>query len=156
MIKAILSDFSRTLLFPKDENYTGKLNALHENLKDSPNYNIWEHYKLNQGLLEFYKQISSSVDVYIFTTKYIQEWPPLKEKLSSAVSGTFIASQLNVKKDDSESYKLVAEKVGYNVEEIIFIDDAQENINAARKAGMVTIKFNSNKQVVEDVRKALN
>jgi hypothetical protein len=35
MIKAIVSDFSRVLLFPKDKNYQDSLNALHKQLSQN-------------------------------------------------------------------------------------------------------------------------
>ena len=155
MIKAIVSDFSRTLLSPTDETYTGGLNALHESLKDRADYDIWEHYLLNQDLLAFYKTIGSRVDVYMFTTKYIQEWPPLKEKLDGVFKEVFSGARLDLKKDDPQSYKVIAQKVGLEPNEILYIDDKQANLDAAKEAGMVIIRFESEQQAIKDIEKTM-
>lgn len=52
MIKAIVSDFSRTLIFHKDPNYTGHINAFHEEkMNENENYDVWEYTKI-AGILE--------------------------------------------------------------------------------------------------------
>jgi len=56
MPTALLSDFSRVLLRPKDKAYTGGLNALHKRLLAElrGTYSIFDHYELNEELLDFY------------------------------------------------------------------------------------------------------
>ncbi len=156
MIKAIVSDFSRTLLYPTDVSYTGGLNSLHESLKDSADYDIWEHYRLNKDLLAFYKTKGNVVDVYMFTTRYIQEWPPLKEKLDSVFKYVFSSARLGLPhKTNPQAYKVIAEKVGLETNEILYIDDKQANLDAAKEAGMVVIRFESEQQAMEDIGKAM-
>jgi len=156
MIKAIVSDFSRTLLSPTDKTYTGGLNTLHESLKDRADYDIWEYYRLNQDLLAFYKTLGSSIDVYIFTTKYIQEWPPLKEKLDGVFKDIFSSARLGLPdKTDPQAYKIVAEKLELKPNEILYIDDKQENLDAAKEASMIIIRFESEQQTMKDVDKLI-
>ena len=155
MIKVIVSDFSRTLLLPIDESYGGGLNALHENLKDRVDYDIWKHYRLNQNLLDLYKTIGSRINIYMFTTGYIQEWPPLKEKLNGVFREVFSSIRLDFKKDDPQSYKIIAKKVGCDLSEILYIDDEQVNLDAAKEAGMAVIRFESEQQAIKDIGKEL-
>ncbi|PIR04190.1 MAG: hypothetical protein COV59_03330 [Candidatus Magasanikbacteria bacterium CG11_big_fil_rev_8_21_14_0_20_39_34] len=155
MLKAILSDLSRTLLFPVDENYTGKLNALHESLKEDPNYDIHKYFFLNEELLSFYKSINKHIDIYMFTTKYIQEWPPLKEQMNGIFKDIFSGARLNLKKDDPEAYNRIAEKIGLEPSEILFIDDSEANTDAAKEAGLFTILFESKQKAIIDLKKAL-
>ena len=45
MITTLLFDFSNTLLFAKDKNYSGGLNKLHkELLAKEQNYNFWNNF----------------------------------------------------------------------------------------------------------------
>jgi len=74
MIKAIVSDFSRVLLFPKDKSYQGSLNALHKELSEKPSYNALDFFELNVGLLDFYKSLKDRIPVYIFTSDVIQDY----------------------------------------------------------------------------------
>ena len=54
MIKAILSDFARVILFPKDENYKSRLDILEKKLKRNlGNYNVFDYFRLNQEILVF-------------------------------------------------------------------------------------------------------
>ena len=156
MIKAIVSDFSRTVLCAIDKNYNGGLNALHDSLKAKTDYDIWEYFKLNQELLTFYESINDRIDIYMFTTNYIQEWPPLKEKMEDVFKEVFSGARLNLKKDDPQAYKVIAEKIGYNLNEILFIDDSQTNLDAAKEAGMEIIRFESEQQAIRNVDEVIS
>lgn len=153
-IKAILTDFSWVLLFPKDEKFTGKLNAFYEKLKEDSEFDFWDYFKLNDELLNFYK--NSPLDVYVFTSAYIQEHPPLAAKLDGFFKETFSAARLNLKKTESDSYKTLAVEINLKPEEILFIDDRPEHNVAAKEAGMVAIQYQSNEQVMREVDKIIN
>lgn len=73
MIKAIVSDFSRVLLFPKDKTYQDSLNILHKELSQKPNYNVLDYFELNIKLLDFYKSLKDKTPVYIFSSDAIQD-----------------------------------------------------------------------------------
>jgi len=157
MYKALVSDLSRTLLSAADENYTGKLNGLHEKLiEEQGDYDFWSYFRLHQDLLAFYKTLSEKIDVYIFTTKFIQEYPPLAEKLEPIFKDIFSARRLGLqKKLEPEAYKVVAEKIDLEPKEILYIDDKQANLDAAMEAGMTVIKFESEEQAIKDIGKAM-
>ncbi len=152
MIKAIVSDFSRVILSSKDNNYDGKINGLHEKLllKDA-NYNFWNYFVLNQELLEFYNRIKNELNIYIFTSRYVQQHPPLKEKLEGIFKDIFISTDLGVKKIDREAYLLIADKIGLDTSEVLLIDDRQINIDVAKEVGMATILFKTNKETIKNI-----
>jgi putative hydrolase of the HAD superfamily len=54
-------------------------------------------------------------------------------------------------KPSKEIYLHLLEKYNLNPEETIFIDDLQENINGARKAGIHGIRFKNVMQAKEDL-----
>jgi len=51
-------------------------------------------------------------------------------------------------------YEGIAQKIGLEPEEILFIDDAQSNLDVAKKSGMAVIQYQSNDQVIKDIEKA--
>ena len=53
MIKVILSDFARVILFPKDKSYPGRLDELQAKLNNqSEGHNFFDYFELNQELLD--------------------------------------------------------------------------------------------------------
>ena len=151
MIKAILSDFSKVCVFAKDEKYTGGLNSLHEELLKEGDYDFWKYFSLNQELLSFYKNKSKSIDIYVFTTKYIQDYPPIKDKIDGIFKDVFSGARLSIEKSNYESYNVIAKKIKLNSDEILFIDDNSKNVEAAKESGMQTILYKSNKDVIAKI-----
>ncbi len=138
-IKAILSDFSNTLLFPVDREYRGSLNSLYNQLKDSVEFNFWQHFSWNQHLYRQYQQFKSEgVKLYVFTTGSIQADKALTEKMQLFTSVFTVASIGNLEKENSQAYLEIAQRIETDPHEILFIDDTQLNIDAANTAGLNT------------------
>ena len=156
MIKAIVSDLSRTLLFPKDENCSEGLNPLHKRLSSEDNYDFWAYFKLNQDLLNLYQTINDKVTLYMLTTGHIQEWPPLKEKLQGIFKGIFSTAVLDwPSKSDPQTFKILAQKIGIKPNEILYIDDNKTFIEAAKQSGLIVVTFESNEQAIQDINNKL-
>lgn len=153
-IKAIVSDFSKVILSCKDKKLD-KTNILHEELIKKGDYPFWEYFVLNQELLNFYEKIGKEFPIYIFTTRYIQEYPPCAKKLEPYFQKTFIADQLNLKKSTPESYLQIAKLLELLPEEILFIDDTEKNIQAAESANLKTIRHKNNAQTFQKVMEIL-
>lgn len=152
MIKALVTDFSRVLLSPREVDYAGGLNALHRDLTGRGDYDFWEYFQLNEELLEFYKTLGQKIRVYMFTSEYIQEHTALQPKLERVFVKVFSAARLNIKKSDSETYRVIAEKIGIKPEEILYIDDKQSNLDCAAETGMSVLRFDSNEQVIPEIK----
>ncbi len=58
-----------------------------------------------------------------------------------------------LRKPDPEAFKLSAKHLNTNLSECIFVDDKQENLDAARELGMKTILFKNNPQFFRDLKK---
>jgi FMN phosphatase YigB (HAD superfamily) len=67
--------------------------------------------------------------------------------------GSVISYQIKMTKPSKEIYHHLLEKYNLNPEETIFIDDLQENINGARKAGIQGIRFKNVTQTKEELAK---
>lgn len=151
MIKALVSDFSRVLLSPVDNTYTGGLNDLHQELAARGDYDFWQYFKLNQDLLTFYQRINKQVAIYMFTSEYIQEDPALQPKLTGIFKNIFSGARIGLRKSDPQAYKTITERIGLKPEEILYIDDKQTNLDIAQEAGLNALLFESNEQVMADI-----
>ena len=155
MIKAIVSDFSRVILFPKDTIYGGSLNELHQKLSKNPGYNILDYFYLNQELLDFYKSFRDDVGVYVFTSEVIQEDSSLTLYLEPALVYMYSAQEMGVNKKEAEAYVKMSENLGFDPKEVLYIDDSEENIKAATNAGMKAIRYTSNQDLFSKIKKEL-
>lgn len=145
MIKVLLSDFSRVLLFPKDSSYQGGLNDLYKKVLRS-SFKFWDFFELNSELLNYYKSLTS-VKLAIFTSEIIQEAPELKVSLAS-FQDIFSGQRLGIDKARPEAYELLLGKLGAKPGEVVYIDDNLANIQAAKAAGLLTIAYQVNEQII--------
>jgi FMN phosphatase YigB (HAD superfamily) len=156
MIKFIISDFSKVLLFPKDKNYAGKLNDLHKKNLESGGYDFWKHFELDQKLFDYYKTLSKNYELFIFTSEYIQDYPPVRQILDTVFRKIFIAFEMNVKKDDPIAYQKLSDLLDCSPEEIIYIDDSQANVDAANKVRMNAILYKTADSTISKITKKLS
>jgi len=56
-----------------------------------------------------------------------------------------------LRKPEKEIYLLSINRIGFNADEIIFVDDREENVIAARQIGITGIQFFSPDQVKKDI-----
>jgi FMN phosphatase YigB (HAD superfamily) len=147
MIKAILVDFARTLIFPKDKTYLGGVNVLHEKLKVDSSYKLFDHFELNEVLIKHLKILSESIPVYMFTSDFIQEDVSLRSQVTPLFTKVYSARAMGMSKSEFDTYKFIANDLNLKPEEILFIDDNLNNVKAARDAGMEIIHFKDNSDI---------
>ncbi len=153
-MKTIVFDFSRVLLFPKNQAYQGELNKLHADLSSKPNYKFLENFKFNEDLLNFLEQQKDNIELYIFTTGVIQNTPEVRGRIKGIFRKIFTVADMGFNKESIEAFNGVIKEIGKKPEEITFVDDKVENIEPARKAGLKTIHYhNDNNRLIEDLKK---
>ncbi|OGG72823.1 hypothetical protein A3A38_02530 [Candidatus Kaiserbacteria bacterium RIFCSPLOWO2_01_FULL_53_17] len=155
---SILSDFSRTILHPKDTNYTGGLNALHKKLgaELGDAYRVLDHFEFNTELMDFYRSLTD-VSVSVFTTDVIQDHPHIRPELEAVFENIFAANNLGVSKKDPNAYLSVARKLNASPSSIVYVDDQRANNEAARVAGMNVVHFDGNTPlVIEKIKHLLS
>ncbi len=155
MIQSLVSDFSNVVLLSKDKSYSGGLNALYKKLSAQGEYDFFAYFQFNRDLLDFYKTLSKDIDLYLFTSEYIQEHPLVRSEIDGMFKEVFSGARLGLIKTHASTYKTIADIIGKKSEEILFIDDRQENIDAARDADMAVIRYESNNQTIREIRKKL-
>ncbi len=147
MISALLFDFSRVLLFPKDASYKGGLNDLYRTLSKK-HFNFFDHFSLNSELLEKIEYLQGSFLCSVFTSESIQDAPEVKPILEKIFKEIYSAEKFALKKTDPSAYLFIANNLNIHPSNILFIDDKEENLKAAEKAGLKTHLFVSNQELI--------
>lgn len=150
MIKVILCDFSRVILLPKEE--VPSLNDLHKKLSGSGEYHFSDHFQLNEELLDYLLKHKDQYIICMYTTSIIHEEPEVKERLDKIFKKIYSVIELNLDKKDSSSYHSIATDLKVNPEEILFIDDSEGNVIAAKEAGLKVIQYQSNPQLFNKLK----
>lgn len=106
MIKAIISDFSRTLLFPKDTTYQGSLNELYRQVKENSDFKFFNYFVWNQPMHDYYEKlmIEKQLSLYIFTTDKIQEDPEVVPFTQDIYSDVLTVRDVNGLNKDLRGY----------------------------------------------------
>lgn len=152
MIKVLLFDLSNTILFAKDKNYIGGLNALHNQLQATvPNFAFLDHFELNLELLSMLQSLQSSYVIALFTSETIQDSPAIKPTLEKVFDPIISATKIGYHKTDPQAYSYIANILKHLPEEVFFVDDNQTNTLAASQAGCKTHRY----QNVESLNKIL-
>jgi len=152
-IKVLLFDFSRVIIFPKDDTYPGLLNDLYKKAMSGGNFNFYNSFTFNIELLSFLKTIKSYISLDIYTTDILQNDPVAKAVLEPVFDHIFSANELGLRKKDPQGYKIIAEKLGVKPNEILFVDDSLVNVETAKKAGLQAIQFTSNGNLIKVLNK---
>ena len=156
MIKVIVSDFSRVLLFPKEGSYKDGLNALHKELSEKSDYSPLDYFEFNQPLLDLYQSLKAKYPLYIFTSDAIQDAPEFQQYLKPIFEDILSAKKMNTDKKTSDAYTLVAKQIGVDPQEILYIDDTPANIQAAKTAGLSTFLYSDFEKLRTHISEALN
>jgi FMN phosphatase YigB (HAD superfamily) len=142
MIKAIVFDFYKVFVDNDEGSYIGGL---------SDKVVVLEHFALNEGLLEFAKKLSQRYQLFIFTTGFIHNEIEIHHKISKIFTYAYNINEIGHTKNEPEAYTTLASLMNIKPEEIVFIDDSQENVDAAKKAGCTAIRFQTNEQIINDL-----
>ncbi len=139
-------DDGRILYTEKFPQYKEEIKKFWDNIMD-----IVKEYDYAKPLIHELKE--QGYGVYILSNYPIEttemHWPTftfLKE-----TDGRIISGYEKITKPDEGIYRLLESRFGIKLEECIFVDDRQVNIEAANKFGMTAILFTG----YEDLRKQL-
>ncbi len=80
----------------------------------------------------------------------------LAENLTSLFDGLFLSYKIGYRKPSERIYQHAIKRLKCLPEEILFIDDLENNIAAARDLGIQTIHLSDNKKIAELVLSKLN
>lgn len=116
-----------------------------EILKSEIEYAL-EHYKTDipakAGALEYMHLLSEkSIPMFSFTAGMAELFMPCAQRLgvTEYIKDFYTADMFSLPKSHPNAWKILAEKIGEQPENIMVFDDNLENISAAKQAGMQAI-----------------
>lgn len=77
--------------------------------------------------------------------KVVKEWIPIQN-----FDYVFLSHQVGVMKPDKKIYQHILEKVPYDSNEIILVDDRKQNVEVAKQLGIDGIEFLNFEKIVKD------
>lgn len=66
------------------------------------------------------------------------------------------SAEVQLAKPEEKIYRLVCQRLGVRPEEAVFVDDVLENVEGARKIGMLGVRFLNPHQALEDLQSLMN
>ena len=101
--------------------------------------------EINDGFLDFISSVNKNYKMAIISndssrwSKFIRE----KFDVNKHFDVISISGDLKIQKPDERIFELTIEQLGCRAEDCLYVDDREENLEAARKVGMNVVLFNS-------------
>ena len=140
----------------------GEINAsdYFKSLRQSLRVDISEHQFLTgwnsiyigevPGVFNLLKKAAEKLPIYAFTNSnsaHQKVWSKRFSNILSLFNSVFISSEIGKRKPEPEAFQAVANSVGLELNQMIFYDDAIENIEGAQKVGLNTVHVKSTSDI---------
>lgn len=105
---------------------------------------LYQAYRFEPGMQELLARLKQIEGLSMHTmTNYPDWWRMIEQKLelSRYVDWTFISCEQGLRKPNPEAYLQAARLAGQPPEACLFIDDRQQNCDAAQAVGMRAVRF---------------
>ena len=111
-----------------------------------------KNFKQNKELFkELFKLKKQGYKIAVLSDKwFLSKEALMPEKIYKNFDETIVSCDVGVRKPNQKIYQLAVKKLKVSPKEILFIDNQKWNILPAKKLGMNTILFKSNKQLFSD------
>ena len=101
-------------------------------------------HTLNHGIVELLSEAKSKdISVWCLSNDVGRWSDKIRNNLGieKFLRGSVISGDIGIRKPDKGIYETLIQSSGFKIEEILFIDDRQKNVVAARELGIETIMF---------------
>ncbi len=112
----------------------------------------------NEELFAYFRELRGRGVRLALCTNNVREWEPrwrtllpIDELFEVVVDSGFVG----IRKPDPGIYGLTLERLGLRGEEVVFVDDLEQNVEAARALGMAGVVFTSTPQARGEIEAAL-
>jgi len=116
-----------------------------------------KNFKQNKKLLRFAADLKKrGYGIAILSDQWPLSYDALMPKKLYSIFGKKVVSHIDkIRKPNLGAYKLILKKLKLKPNQTVFIDNREWNIKPAKKLGMKTILFKTNKQLFEQLAKIL-
>ncbi|MEI7603518.1 MAG: HAD-IA family hydrolase [bacterium] len=147
MINAILLDIARLIVFSKSDAIVGSLNSFYQEHSKDTNFDFFNYYRVNDELLNYLERLKNKYEIFGFTKGIIHSVPEIKNKIDNIFDEIYTVNEIGFEKDLPNSYLNVCSFIQIEPEEVIFIDDIEKNLEAAKVAGLNIYKYTTNEDL---------
>ncbi len=115
---------------------------------------IWcDNFWLNDDAISAIKWLGRERRLVLVSNTDVLHWKYLDRKygLAKLFDGVVLSYRVGVVKPEPEIYKIALEKAGVTPGEAVFVDDIEENVEAARKLGMAGILYQPGVDLVGEI-----
>ncbi len=119
---------------------------------------VSDTYKRNEPLIARIKQLRQHYKIAMLSNvgnDFIQSLFTQQE-LDELFDAVLLSSTIGVVKPNAEAYQMTAEALGVHLDECLFIDDRQPNVDGAKLAGMEAMLFTTNQQINAELEARLS
>ncbi len=118
---------------------------------------FWGGDRLDTGLVDYIRSLRGSVRTAVISNG----WLNLRENLlrwgiADAFDVIVVSAEAGVLKPDPRIYSLALERLAVSPAQAVFVDDFIENVEGARRAGMLAVHFRDPIQARAEVDALLN
>ena len=115
---------------------------------------FWDNNELIPGMQELIIKLGEKYKIGFLANLAEEVYKSDKDLWDFESFGESVMSfREKVKKPDVEAIELIINKLGVEKEEIIYVDDKPETIEKYSEYGVKCVKFDSKKQLIEDLKK---
>ena len=110
--------------------------------------------KEKPGIRDSLQRLAHRYPLYVMTNTNPEHeiiWAETHRELLSLFKDIFVSSRMGCRKPDLAAYRHVARSIGLPGNRILFFDDAEENIEGARKAGMHAIRVDGASTITQSI-----
>lgn len=113
--------------------------------------------KINYEILEIIKELKSkNYKIGLLSNNSLGLNQRIKDKdLTEFFDTIVISGETGYQKPQPEIFKILADKLGIKINELLFIDDTKKSLEGAKIIGYTPILFIDNKKLEEDISKVL-
>ena len=140
------------------DHVANKLSLSNDELSEFKQF-FWSGDNLDEELIHFLQSCRQNYKTAILSNA----WKNLRGVLAETynivegqtVDHILISAELGVAKPDPEIYKILADTLNCHYQEILFVDDFIENIQAAKSLGIQTIHFQPDLDLINEIKSML-
>jgi epoxide hydrolase-like predicted phosphatase len=122
-------------------------------------HDVWEEYlgTLNVELSSYFSNLRPHYKTALLSNSFVGARSREQERYHFAeITDLIIYShEVGIAKPDTRIFELACERLDVQPAEMIFLDDFQQHVNAARSIGIHAILFQENAQAITDIQACL-
>jgi epoxide hydrolase-like predicted phosphatase len=141
------------------EKSVGEILGLDRAQVDALMYDLWEEYlgTLNVELAAFFANLRPRYQTALLSNSFVgaREREQERYHFNEMADLIIYSHEVGVAKPDQRIFEITCERLNVEPEEVIFLDDVEANIAAAREFGIHAILFQNTAQAIADIQACL-